>query len=114
MQIHRGKTPEASWILASSSIFWILFASPTLSSLASPQRFKNNLGTIRPVYMPLFGFGSDSHKAIESSSNWRKRVGVKVDNRQLKVEKKEFYTEGTESTEFTEDALRVDAGSPIR
>ena len=41
-------------------------------------------------------------------------MGVKVDNRQLKVEKKEFYTEGTESTEFTEDALRVDAGSPIR
>jgi hypothetical protein len=57
MQIHWGNTAEATWILASSNIFWILFASPTLSSLASPQRFGNNLGTKPPVIMPLFAFG---------------------------------------------------------
>jgi hypothetical protein len=34
MQIHRGALPKPAWQLASSNIFWILFASPTLSSLS--------------------------------------------------------------------------------
>ena len=58
MQIHRGNTPEASWILASSSIFWILFASPTLSSFSLTPKIWEQLGNkTPPVIMPLFAFG---------------------------------------------------------
>jgi hypothetical protein len=69
MQIHRGALPKPAWQLASSNIFWILFASPTLSSSSLTPK---NLATTWEQSFGLYAnlLGSDSHKGNRIIKQW--------------------------------------------